>query len=420
MTAVAEPKPSADVADAPARLLVVDDTEGNREALARRLRRRGFEVDVAEDGETALAAIDANDYDAVLLDVMMPGISGIDVLTRVRETRSPTDLPIIMATARDESEHVVEALNLGANDYVTKPLDFPVVLARTNTAVQLRQRVREVQALQATLARRNEELEETVERTNRELAMAAEVQRTFLPKANPASEAIELAWRFEPCAGLAGDGLGALRLDADHVALFLFDVSGHGTAAALTAVAAARMLAPAHDPATLLVDRDADTPPDAPKPIVAPADVVAELDARFPFTFETRQFLTVFYGLLHLPTRRLTYASAGHPPALHLRPSGEVELLESNGPPVSMGERCSETTVQLAVGSRLFIHSDGITEAVNPDRQFFDEVRLLASVRQSRDASLPDTLDRVLADVVAWRGGGAATDDVSLLAIEML
>src|SRR5262245_15912790 len=105
-------------------LLVVDDNEDNRDMPSRRLKRHGIWVDVAEDGSKALELIDAQKFDLVLLDIMMPGISGLDVLKRVRERHSITDLPVIMATAKDHTEDIVGALKMGANDYVTKPLDF--------------------------------------------------------------------------------------------------------------------------------------------------------------------------------------------------------------------------------------------------------------------------------------------------------
>jgi len=111
-------------------LLVVDDNEMNRDMLSRRLRRQGYSVAVAVDGAEALACLAAREYALVLLDIEMPGLSGIEVLKAVRERHSPAALPIIMVSARQEGQSAVEALNLGANDYVTKPIDFAVVLAR--------------------------------------------------------------------------------------------------------------------------------------------------------------------------------------------------------------------------------------------------------------------------------------------------
>jgi signal transduction histidine kinase len=119
-------------------LLVVDDNEDNRDMLSRRLRRQGYNVEMAEDGNRALDMIAAAKYDLILLDIMMPGISGIEVLKTVRERHSVADLPVIMATAKDHSEDIVYALKLGANDYVTKPIDFPVVMARIQTQLSLK------------------------------------------------------------------------------------------------------------------------------------------------------------------------------------------------------------------------------------------------------------------------------------------
>jgi diguanylate cyclase (GGDEF)-like protein/PAS domain S-box-containing protein len=111
-------------------LLVVDDEENNRDLLARRLQRAGFAVETASDGPEALARIDQKEYGLVLLDHMMPGMTGIDVLRLLRATYSPEQLPVIMVTALNDSEKIVEAIGLGANDYVTKPLDYAVALAR--------------------------------------------------------------------------------------------------------------------------------------------------------------------------------------------------------------------------------------------------------------------------------------------------
>lgn len=113
-----------------ARLLIVDDEETNRDVLARRLRRQGFEVVTAENGDQAIEMVHGGDVDLVLLDSMMPGLNGVQVLTRLRETYTADSLPIIMVTAVAESQRIAEALELGANDYVTKPVDFPVALAR--------------------------------------------------------------------------------------------------------------------------------------------------------------------------------------------------------------------------------------------------------------------------------------------------
>jgi diguanylate cyclase (GGDEF)-like protein/PAS domain S-box-containing protein len=116
-------------------LLIVDDEESNRDMLSRRLQRQGFEVLLAEDGPQALAAIRKQTPDMVLLDIRMPGMSGMQVLQAIREQYSPTQLPVIMVTAEGQSASIVEALQTGANDYITKPVDMPVALARIRTVL---------------------------------------------------------------------------------------------------------------------------------------------------------------------------------------------------------------------------------------------------------------------------------------------
>ena len=117
----------------PGRVLVVDDNENNREILARRLTRNGYTVSVAEGARGLLDRIRDEAIELVLLDIEMPDITGLDALVTLRQAYSAVRLPVIMVTARSQSEDVVKALELGANDYLTKPVDFPVALARVRT-----------------------------------------------------------------------------------------------------------------------------------------------------------------------------------------------------------------------------------------------------------------------------------------------
>jgi diguanylate cyclase (GGDEF)-like protein len=121
------------------RVLVVDDAEDNRIILNRRLTKRGFEVVEADNGLAALALIAEQSFDLVLLDIMMPGIDGIEVLKRIRTTLSPDRLPVLMVTAKASNTDVIEALELGANDYITKPVDFPIAMARIKTQIARKQ-----------------------------------------------------------------------------------------------------------------------------------------------------------------------------------------------------------------------------------------------------------------------------------------
>lgn len=115
------------------RLLVVDDEEGGRDMLSQRLLRSGFDVDTAASGPETLAKVAATPYDLVLLDIQMPGMSGLDVLRALRVDHSAAQLPIVVVTGRTGSDDIVEVLTLGANDYIAKPVDMPITLARIRT-----------------------------------------------------------------------------------------------------------------------------------------------------------------------------------------------------------------------------------------------------------------------------------------------
>ena len=150
------------------RLLIVDDISDNRTILTRRFQRRGFEVVEADSGYVAIELIGRESFDLVLLDVMMPGIDGIETLKRIRSQKSASALPVIMVTAKSESENVVDALELGANDYVTKPVDFAVAFARVNTQISRKRAEHQVALANEELRKANEDLERRVEeRTSR-------------------------------------------------------------------------------------------------------------------------------------------------------------------------------------------------------------------------------------------------------------
>ena len=147
--------------ESPGHILVVDDIEENRALLKRRLARRGYEVTLVDSGQSALDAIAENEFDLVLLDVMMPDMDGLETLERLRHTHARNSLPVIMVTAKSESENIVEALQMGASDYVTKPIDFPVAFARIETHLNLKRTndaLRSSETRQAFLSNMSHEL----------------------------------------------------------------------------------------------------------------------------------------------------------------------------------------------------------------------------------------------------------------------
>jgi len=386
-------------------LLVVDDIEMNRDMLSRRLARKGHTVDVAEDGHRALEMVESTDYDVILLDIMMPGIDGYQVLEQLRQDHDSGDLPVIMATAKDASEDVVAALKLGANDYVTKPFDFPVVLARVSTQLQLK---RSRQALAKAHGRMKKDLE-----------AAARIQAAFLPDDVAEMTGARFAWRYVPCDELAGDTLGIVPFDDTRVGVYVVDVSGHGVPSALLSVSLSRLLS--NDPASSVLWSHGDGDPR----IASPAEVMTRLSQRFPYDMQTGQYFTMVYAVIDFERGEMTYASAGHEPLIVVRPDGNVEVGSSTGrpvalvPPILADSVYEERTVAVGVGDRVYLYSDGIPEARNADGEEFDKERLAFGLADLCDRDLDSGLPALLETVRSWQGGPAFVDDVSIVGVEI-
>lgn len=385
-----------------ASLLVVDDNELNREMLSRRFARLGFTVALAEDGYRALELLQSQRFDLVLLDIRMPGIDGMAVLTSLRQSFSMKDLPVIMATADNRSEDIVQALASGANDYVTKPFDFPVVVARVRTQLSLK---RAIQALASAHVRMKADLE-----------AAARVQLALLPAELPSGDGVQFAWSYQPCDELAGDILGIQRLDAQHVGLYVLDVSGHGVRAALLAVTVNRLLSHTTEGSIVLKPSPTDGEP-AP---VSPALVAEHLNRRFPVDSNGGHYFTLFYGVLNVDTRELVYVVAGHSAPLHLRLGEVAAVATADNVPIGLlaDARFEESRVVLKSRDRLYICSDGVLEAGERDDPDNDGTWLISHVRQLQSVALKQSAD-ALTRMATERDNGRLRDDVSIVAVEI-
>ena len=189
----------------PGRLLVVDDTEVNRDLLARRLRALGHEVAMAVNGREALEVLGAREIDLVLLDIMMPEMDGFQVLERMRQDAALRTIPVIMISAVDEIDSVARAIELGAADYLPKPFNAVVLRARV-TATLEKKRLEDADRLHTRAL-------------ERDLEIGRQIQRDFLPDALPQPAGWEIAAAFHPARQVAGDFYDAFALEDGRVAL---------------------------------------------------------------------------------------------------------------------------------------------------------------------------------------------------------
>ena len=398
------------MAPGPGRLLVVDDNEMNRDLLSRRLSKKGYLVQTAEGGREALDVIEDEAFDLVLLDIMMPGMDGMEVLERIRVDHGPDELPVIMATAKTDSEDIVAALKHGANDYVTKPFDFPVVLARVQTQLAVKQG--------------RDALATAHHRMKKDLEAAARIQQTLLPSQEIDIPGVRCAWRYVPCDELAGDTLNVIPLGEGITGLYVLDVSGHGVPSSLLSVILSRLMTGVPDSSSVLRTlRDGSGSCEIS--IATPAEVARELSRRFPYNKETLQYFTMVYAILDMERCLFTYVSAGHTPIFHFRRGSDPFLHTSTGSPIALvpaelgPSDYEESTVQLEPGDRLYLLSDGIPEAHLPGGEEYGEERISRTLQGCFDMELDESITHLLDDVWDWMGGTGPGDDVSILAIEI-
>jgi DNA-binding response OmpR family regulator len=140
-------------------VLIVDDVSINIQVLAGLLNLPEYAISYATDGHQALNMVKSEDYDLILLDIMMPGIDGFEVCERIKEMPAKQDIPIIFLTARTQEQDIVQGLEAGAVDYVTKPFNSIELLARVKTHLQLKKMKDQIKKHNKTLVEKNNELQ---------------------------------------------------------------------------------------------------------------------------------------------------------------------------------------------------------------------------------------------------------------------
>jgi PleD family two-component response regulator len=223
---------AAGAAEPAPRLLIVDDIADNRTILARRFVKRGFLIVEADCGVEALRRIESELFDVVLLDVMMPGMDGMEVLRRVRAQRSAAELPVVMVTANALSEDVASALEIGANDYVTKPVDFPVALARVRKQVAARRTELAARGARDSLRQENTGLTSRIAESRARLEQANAVVQAEVRRRLQSEDRIAYLAHHDVLTGLANrfafeQSVGrALAAGSAGVSLLFIDLDG--------------------------------------------------------------------------------------------------------------------------------------------------------------------------------------------------
>jgi sigma-B regulation protein RsbU (phosphoserine phosphatase) len=267
-----------------------------------------------------------------------------------------------------------------------------------------------------TLESLNQQLEVANQRMSRDLQAAARVQQSLLPSGGLELPGLGFAWKYTPCDELAGDFLNYFPLDGKHVAMFVVDVSGHGAASALLAVAIGRLLTAHASASSLLVQQDSSSR----LRITPPAEVARELNRRFPMESQNGLYFTMAYGVLNTDTGEMRYVVAGHPPLVHIPRGGKPVFLPGNGCPIGMidDSEFDEYQVKFQPGDRIYIYSDGVPEAMNEKLEQFTNPRMMSVLSNCTARPLSNSVDELFETVRQWCVPKGPKDDVTILGCE--
>jgi PAS domain S-box-containing protein len=256
------------------------------------------------------------------------------------------------------------------------------------------------------------------DRISADLAAAAKIQRSLLPAKLPDIPGLRLSWSYRPCGELGGDTLNVFRLDENHLGLYVLDVSGHGVAAALSAVTLSRLLSAT--PGQVCLPRPAEG--SSGYHIASPAEVAEKLNQQFQLDAKVSQYFTLVYAVLDVGARSLRFVSAGHPGPIHVTAGEESRPLPSTGPPIGLLPEASFEEHELALKprDRVFFYTDGVTESSNQQGDQFGEERFLKLIQSSVSTPIEQSLNQITIGLEKWAENTPLDDDVSLLAFELL
>src|SRR5512143_3990366 len=371
-------------------LLVVDDNGVNRMVLGRYLQQLGHTVAYAENGRQAVDMLHAQPFEMVLLDIEMPEMNGYQVLEHVSSDTLLRDIPIIVTSALDEMSSVVKCIQMGAEDYLTKPVDQVLLKARVEASLE-KKRLRDAQR-------------DLLRKMEAELDFARKIQRSILPGELPRRNGCDFGALMIPARAVGGDFYAFIELDENRVGIAVGDVSDKGVPAALFMALTFS-----------LINTEA-------RRSLSPRDVLSTVNQYLLSMNESGMFVTALYGILDRLTHEFWYVRAGHDRPIVLDADGRpLELAIEPGQVLGVfpAPDLDEAHIFVPAGGTLLMFTDGVTEAMDGEGQLFGLERLRTALRANRATRAQSICTEIWRAVKAFSGDQPVQDDVTLVAVKL-
>ncbi len=375
------------------KILVVDDEPLNINILVDLLKGE-YKMMAAKNGLQALkAARSSNKPDLILLDIMMPEMDGYEVCAALKEDSETRDIPIMFVSAMNETSDETKGFDLGAVDYITKPISPTILQARVHTHLALTQQASELREAHTLIKQQQQRMQD-------ELNVARDIQLSMVPKEFPKFDAIEVFARLEPAREIGGDLYDCFMIDDESLCLCVGDVSGKGAPAALF-MAMAKTLIKSYASSDL-----------------STASIVTRVNDELCQNNDECLFVTLFVSILNINTGKLKFTNAGHNYPYIIKEDGSLVTIDKKHGPIAAamdGLIYKEDSITLDKNDTLFLFTDGVTEAMNSKEELYGEERLEKFLKGSEAKDVTSTIDNLMQDIYIYEEGNAQTDDITML-----
>ena len=407
-------------------ILVVDDDLDILELLKMNLEPEGYDIRTASNGKQAVESASESPPDLILLDVMMPHKDGYQVIEELKNIEETKTVPVILLTARGQTEDKVQGLDAGADDYITKPFDLREVSARVKAVLGRTQPIKYINPLMRAMGSGFNEA--GVQQLAGHLQAAADIQKKLLPEQAPSLQGFDIGILLQSSMSVSGDFYDFIPLSETRIGMVLGDVKGNGIPAALLMVMIRTAL-------RLLCREEED-----------PATILKRINDLVVRDTEATLFATMIYGVMDTVTSTFTYSNGGHCYPLHRKSTGVIDVLKTGNMLVGAFEEATFTTGTcfLAPSDIVVFYTDGITETeardnsvsnesqgalissaeVNTQQEttqidmFYGQDRLTTCVSENAALSASELCEAIVTDLALFSGSTQPHDDRALVVIK--
>ncbi|PJE79318.1 Phosphoserine phosphatase RsbP [invertebrate metagenome] len=384
------------------KILIIDDAPDQTLLLSIILKKLGHSILTANNSQKALKLLSThNNIHIIISDWVMPQMNGIQLCDTIRKNNYGRYLYFILLTSKADNQSVIEGINAGADDFLTKPVNVDELKARLQTAFR-------VIHLEKSLAEKNEALQNALSTIEKDLQVAAETQESLLVKPTVLLNKVECKWFFQPSRYLGGDMFGYSVLDDSHVFFYQLDVSGHGIPSALFSFTLNNILSN-HMNGKIKIFKH-------------PSTLLKLLNQQFSHSSKKNIYFTILCGVINTTTGQTTLSRAGHPEPIHIQNNQIYKITTKGGVPIGMlsDQTYQETSLQLKKGDHLFLYSDGLVECENKNQEQYGDEKLLNFFKKKQGNNSDAIIQSLHKTITEWHQEETFQDDVTYLLLKWL